>query len=216
MGGPEAALLSATLGSALLGGIFAPEGQELSSFEGDADVDPRNTAAQLRQGLSQYLQMALNEAASPVSVRTTVAPLPQYSGGGLPFDIGAPAIDPNRADVSLRSIPGLDIGEGFESLVNPPRREAQPRDWLTGREAQLRDQPPPEDPEAQRQGPERRSFIPEPIQLERYGDNVPILGEAGEDVATTQPVPVEDDLDQAEGAIELLLAQLRQDGRGLS
>ena len=55
--------------SGLLGGIFAPEGQELSSFEGTDALYPPAVAENYKALLDSYLNLALSEAAKPVTVR---------------------------------------------------------------------------------------------------------------------------------------------------
>lgn len=147
MGGAAAApYLAAALGggASSLGAIFAPEGQELDSFQrSGVPTTPVGTAQDIGRYLESYLGMALKEAGAPVTSNTTVAPLPAFSGGGLPFDISAPAVDPNRMDASRRTIPGFDIpgdfgdGEAFPDL--------SPGDSMPG-------QPPYQDPDAPEEG----------------------------------------------------------------
>ena len=218
---PLAMLGAGGLGS--LGSIFAPEGQELSSFEGGA-LDPRTQAGNLTKYMESYLNMALDEARQPVSVRTTVAPLAQFSGGGLPFDIGAPAIDPNRADASLRTLQPFggqlspwptpdDLNKTPEELgYDPPGQRTPDPDDDPGINFPPGDDglPGPYDPPIPRPVPGD-----DPYGRSRAGiptlDGPPAEGVSGAyDLDQFGATAEISDLDQAQGAIELLLQQLER------
>mgnify|MGYP001562311192 CR=1 FL=1 len=172
--GPIAAALGgakglATLGSGALagtlGGIFAPEGQELSAFDTDA-LYPPAVAENYKALLDSYLNLALSEAAKPVTMDTTMAPLPSFSGGGLPFNISAPAMDPARRNPERRTFEAPDVAGAFPG-------------WF---------------PNAGADG----------------------AGEGGSpegDVQSPGGILDPTDLDQAEGAIALLMQQLQQGTR---
>ena len=219
MGGAAAApYLAAALGggASSLGAIFAPEGQELDSFQrSGVPTTPVGTAQDIGRYLESYLGMALKEAGAPVTSNTTVAPLPAFSGGGLPFDISAPAVDPNRMDASRRTIPGFDIpgdfgdGEAFPDL--------SPGDPVPG-------QPPYQDPGAPGEGT-KPPYRYKPIPPDGNTPTRRTLGPSEDDMFDvgfgrerpdmdgvfdfTEPGGGDvSDVDQAEGAIELLLQQL--------
>ena len=207
--GADAAVWGPLLGSAAMGGlgaIFAPEGQDLSSFENTA-TDPKNEAQRVGNLLNNYLSVAMAEAGRPVTANTTVHPLPSFSGGGLPFDIGASAVDPNRLDASRRTLPGIEAYATGTNVHGPtPRPLPIPEDG-------------DEDP-----GPISRPYDePPPLTLEPqpgyFGpsqeDEIPTLGSSPSDVSGGYDLSQFgggdlSDLDQAEGAIALLLKQLGQ------
>ena len=207
----QAALPLATLGAGglgSLGAIFAPEGQELSSFENTA-TDPKNMAQFLGNELKNYLSVAMAEAGRPVTANTTVHPLPSFSGGGLPFDISAPAVDPNRLDASRRTLPGIgayETGDGPRGPRTPFDPEPIPKD-----------DPPPSEDDPPTSGP-YHTVNPVPLNPGIFGpsvsDGIPTLGEGGDvsggyDLSQFGGGDLSD-LDQAQGAIELLLQQLGQ------
>ena len=124
MGGPEAALAIGMIGSSLAGGLMAPEGQELTSFEGIPGADPAQMFGETKGLLSNYLNAMIKDAGQPVKLNTTVAPLPIFKGGALPTSISAGAVDPNRYSPSLRSTPGVEVAPTALSSVDAtaPRR----------------------------------------------------------------------------------------------
>ena len=201
----QAALPAAVLGSSIIGGLTAPEGQELSSFEGrDSGVGPTGAADEIWKHLQSYLTMALTEAQQPVSVRTTVPPLPSFGGGGLPFDIAAPAIDPNRADASLRTLQP----SGYQTLI--PELfggGGDGSDGSGGGDGGTGGHQPPQTRPQSDSGEEILMMGSSPEGVSgtnppQSGYNLDQFG-AGENVS---------DLDQAEGAIDLLLQQLQGGG----
>lgn len=108
---PELALILAGGASGAAGGFFAPEGQEVSSFQ-DFGID---IPGLLRQGLGDIDTLktaAFDLGQTPISLRSSFAQQPPvFTGGGLPQPIGVTGIDPALADPSLLSIAGpLDIG----------------------------------------------------------------------------------------------------------
>ena len=119
--GVDDALMIGLAGSSLMSGKGGGDGQELSPFEGD--LDPNQIAGQLKGGLTDYLKAAIAKANEPVRLNTTVAPLPNFTGGGLPMDISAPAMDPNRRDPSRRTFSTgaeLNLDNFFDYQVPPP------------------------------------------------------------------------------------------------
>lgn len=115
----SAALLASILGSSLIGGITAPTGQELTSFEGVPGADPAQMFGETKGLLGDYLSSLIDNAGQPVNMKTTVAPLPAFKGGALPMAIGAPAVDLNRYNPELRQTPGLQIPKRQLSVVDP-------------------------------------------------------------------------------------------------
>jgi len=108
-GASEIALISSVLGGSLLGGITAPEGQELSSFEGEGELDPKIMMGGVKSQLDDLLNAVIARANEPVTLRTTVNPLPSFVGGALPMAISAPGQDANRLNPNLRTSPGAGI-----------------------------------------------------------------------------------------------------------
>lgn len=100
------------LGGAGLSAMFAPEGQELSSFEGEGQIDPVNQLGKIDDMLSGLSTMLANRLNEPVELgQSTVVQQPgRYSGGGLPFTIGLTSqdvaldtfADPSRNPLSRR------------------------------------------------------------------------------------------------------------------
>ena len=210
MGGAAAApYLAAALGGGMgsLGAIFAPEGQELSSFEEyNPEIDPRAQATDLNKYLSAYLNMALDEAREPVTSSTVVKPLPSFSGGGLPFDISAPAVDPHRQIASLRTLEP----SGGQLSPWPSPDELNRRPGTTPR------RPVPRPPASGGGGGGTGGGEPSRPALPRPdGGQAAMFAPAEEDSGSYDLSQFSggepSDLDQAEGAIELLLQQL---GRG--
>lgn len=120
MGDPASiALMAGMMGSSLIGGITAPQGQQLTSFEGIPGADPAEMFGETKGLLSDYLNAMITQAGQPVKLNTTVAPLPIFKGGALPTSIGATALDPNRYSPSLRETPGTPIAKRTLSEVDP-------------------------------------------------------------------------------------------------
>jgi hypothetical protein len=144
MTGAEGAMIAAMLGSSVLGGIMAPEGQELTSFEGIPGADPAVMFGEAKGQIGDYLGALLKLAGEPVTLNTSVAPLPAFRGGSLPMSIAAPAQDPNRTNVSRRSVPGVEIPRRTLSEVDPTPgafRRRTPNSTDTGRSPRPRERP---------------------------------------------------------------------------
>lgn len=120
MTGFEIAMLMSTLGNSVLGAVTAPEGQELRSFTGSGNTDPREMVADARSGINGMIDLMRQRIGQPVALRSAyVQQPPTFSGGGLPSPIGVSGVDPALADSSLLSIPGLDMPEGLSSFTQP-------------------------------------------------------------------------------------------------
>ena len=189
MSGAEAGLAAATIGSTLIGGILAGDGQEVSSFEGDPELDPGMNAAQLKRGMGDYLQLAIAEAGKPDNIDTNVAPLPNFGGGGLPMNISAPAMDPARRNPERRTFAPVDIPSDFgKDLLSGnagPVGGSAPGDGGVNADDPPLGWPSPDD--------------------DLGGDNDPPHEPPQGSSAMTDPQSI----DQAQGAIELLMQQLR-------
>ena len=99
-------LLLAVMGSSVLGGLTAPEGQELESFSGDAEIDPRQMLRDARGGVLNVSEHAASQLNDPLLLETRVPSLPAFTGGGLPFAIGAPAQDQAYVNPAVAVSPG--------------------------------------------------------------------------------------------------------------
>lgn len=109
------ALIGSQIAGPVISAMFAPEGQELNSFEG-TDVDPREILSGTHGMLGEFGRALSNRALTPVSLPSSYVQQPgAYAGGTLPFPIGVVASDPALGNPSLLNLPGL--GE-FESLAN--------------------------------------------------------------------------------------------------
>lgn len=102
-GGQTAALIAAMMGSSLLGGLTAPQGQKMKSFQGQGGNDPGVMLAENKGLMEDYLNSLIDSANSPVTIKTTANPLPSFKGGALPMAIAAPGMDANRLNPELRT-----------------------------------------------------------------------------------------------------------------
>ena len=128
--GVEGATLQALIGAGgALGGpvlsqLFAPEGQELSSFEGRGRVDPVSMLSQANWLINRLGQATANRAGQPISLPSSYVQQPgAFSGGGLPMPIGLVASDPALANPSLLSLPGMEDFAGMFDHIE---------DWQSG------------------------------------------------------------------------------------
>lgn len=103
MAGADIALLSGILGSSLIGGVTAPEGQELSSFEGRGGIDPAVMMGESKDLIAQLISSLTDRANEDITLKTTVNPNPSFAGGALPMAIGTTGMDPRRLNPSLRT-----------------------------------------------------------------------------------------------------------------
>ncbi len=115
------------LGSSLISSIFAPDGQELQTFEGEGNLDPRNIMGESRSSINDMIGLLKARADRPVELRSSYAQnLPVFTGGGLPMPIGIYGTDPALRDPSLlRSTPAMSLSgatsNGIIDRTNPPR-----------------------------------------------------------------------------------------------
>lgn len=110
-----APLIGAVVGPTL-SALFAPDGQELSSFEGHYGVDPVTQLQNVNALINRLGRGVSDRAASPVSLPSSyVQQTPVISGGGLPMPIGLTGSDPALANPSLLNLQGM--GE-FQNLFS--------------------------------------------------------------------------------------------------
>ena len=101
------ALMASILGSSILGGLMAPEGQELESFSRQGgDIDPRSMLRDARSGVLNVSEHATDRLNDPLLLETRVPSLPAFVGGGLPFAIAAPAQDQAYVNPAVAVSPG--------------------------------------------------------------------------------------------------------------
>lgn len=200
MGGPagtNASLIAAALGGPVLANLFAPEGQELSSFEGNTNLDPHATLGEARDMLNAISQIAMGRVNQPVSLPSSVAQQPgSYTGGGLPMPIGLVASDPALQNPSLLSLsPFGDVSRLISDRSDPPRGtgDEPPSDGGGGDGIPNIGGPREGESGPFRSGPRRRS---EGSGLVRAAD---LMAEGSQ----------ADDLEQAMGAVELLMQSMR-------
>lgn len=96
-------LILGMLGSSAIGGLTAPQGQQLKSFEGIDGIDPRTMLGESKGVLDDLLGSLIESANAPITMRTTVNPTPSFVGGGLPMAISSPGQDANRMNPALRT-----------------------------------------------------------------------------------------------------------------
>lgn len=209
-----------SLGGPMLAGMFAPEGQELKSFEGHGALDPVNMLDMANTIIGRVGRGVADRAQQPVSLPSAFVQQPgAYTGGGLAFPIGLVASDPALADPSLLTLPGMDqfagIFDGFDDVgagdpgqhgtVNPDdgytappglqgdRRAVPKHGDAFGGDGGAVNEPPL----AASTGPRR------PGMGLRASD---ILNDGASGIGTS--IHGGDDLDQAHGAAQLLLDAL--------
>ncbi len=126
-GGSNLWPMIAMLGTSVLGSAMAPDGQELQTFEGEGDLDPKHMLGESRSQLNDMISLLKQRANQPVTLRSSYAQhLPVFTGGGLPMPIGAYGVDPALNDPSLLStsgssgLLGAKVG-GINERYNPPR-----------------------------------------------------------------------------------------------
>ena len=220
--GVDDALMIGLAGSSLMSGKGGGDGQELSPFEGD--LDPNQIAGQLKGGLTDYLKAAIAKANEPVRLNTTVAPLPNFTGGGLPMDISAPAMDPNRRDPSRRTFSTgaeLNLDNFFDYQVPPPGGGSGLRPDGTGPPVDLQGGHPghPQGPgEPDESGPYSPGYAPDDPGWNPDETSQAFDMDSGSPEGDAGNYGAFDDgsdmgFDQAQGAIELLMNQLQSGAR---
>lgn len=105
-------MLGAGIGGPVLASMFAPEGQELQSFQDVPGLRPTEFLGRTRDVMSELGQLLSDRAGQPVSLPSAyVQTPPAYTGGTLPMPVGVNAQDPAFLDRSMLTRPGLDTSE---------------------------------------------------------------------------------------------------------
>ena len=109
------------LGGPVLSSLFAPEGQELSSFEGRGALDPVTMLTNVNTMLGRVGKGVTERAATPISLPSSyVQTPPVFSGGGLPMPIGVSGQDPALANPSLMNLQGMgQFQDLFKGITSP-------------------------------------------------------------------------------------------------
>ena len=217
MGDPATATIAASaLGGPVLSALFAPEGQEISSFEGPTTLSPQATLGQAQGMVNAISQIAMSRVNQPVSLPSAVVQTPgAYTGGGLPMPIGVSSQDPALANPSLLRLSPFDPNSEIRDRTNPPRGSDEddtpvlefpddpddpndpPESGPYG-ERTLRTTSPRMDSGAASSGPRRR------------GEGGGLVRAA--DLIAEDEMGGGDDLDQGMGAVQLLLESLQSGG----
>lgn len=124
------ALMAGMLGSSAIGGLTAPQGQKLKSFDKSGGVRPEMMLSEGKNMFGDIFGAAVDAYNQPVKIKTTVNPLPSFVGGGLPMPIAAPGMDPNRLNPALRETqhPQIPKRRLTPGPLGDTGRTAQPRD----------------------------------------------------------------------------------------
>lgn len=85
-----------TLGAIIMAGgavasrVTAPQGQQLSSFEGaNSELDPHHTLAEAKHAIEQTFSAVAQHASQPVDMSDAyVQNLPSFTGGAMPMPVG--------------------------------------------------------------------------------------------------------------------------------
>lgn len=201
------------MGGNALSSLFAPDGQELQSFEGEGaripgstytTLDPRHTLGVAQGNISGMLGTLRDRASQPINLRgATVQQPPVFTGGGLPMPIGVSGTDPALADPSMLSLPGLKFSPFFGGLDYPRDNYGDP-DYEPPRpgDGGVPGERPGPDGAPKHVGPVPMSTSPTPSTTPRRRNAVTAATAAPSNVST------HDDLPQAAGAVELLLRSM--------
>lgn len=183
------ALLLGQLGAAGISAAAMPDGQELQTFEGEGQLDPRTMFLESKLRINDMQQLLKDRANRGVSVRSGyVQQPPVFTGGGLPMPIGVSGMPPALADPSLLRLGGMAGEEEF-----PPRDGEPPVIFPEGPDAPAPDDGTPENGPFQRAsaGPARRSM-------------------PGQSLFAAPNVSEHDDLGRGTGAMELYLRSMAE------
>ena len=106
----------------VLANLFAPEGQELSSFEGRGALDPVTMLNNVNTLMGRIGQGVTDRAATPVGLPSAYVQQPGVmTGGGMAMPIGLVASDPALSNPSLLNLPGMgEFQNIFTDLVGQP------------------------------------------------------------------------------------------------
>jgi len=95
-------MIGAGVGGPVLASMFAPEGQELQSFQDVPGLRPTDFLGQSRDLMGELGGLLSDRASQPVSLPSAYVQQPgAYAGGGLPMPIGVVGEDPALGDRSI-------------------------------------------------------------------------------------------------------------------
>ena len=112
-------IIGASTGTA--SALFAPDGQDISSFEGIDGIDPIEGMRDSRTMITELGQVLSGRAQEPFDLRSSyVQSLPTFSGGGLPMPIGVTGRDPALSNPYLLGTRQPPVPDGEHRVVSPP------------------------------------------------------------------------------------------------
>lgn len=136
--------------------IFAPQGQELSSFEGASSIAPDATLGNAQQMLNGVMGQFLQRAGGqPDLSHAYVQDLPSFSGGGLPMPVGVTGsweggAMPHTPPPTVGELPDWftpgQVGHGQAVPRNPDIDKGTPRDPNNPQPIPPTHPNPPDDP----------------------------------------------------------------------
>lgn len=215
--------LIATIGGGVGSSLFAPQGQQISSFENSpGGTDPHDTLQNAGNEIQRLFDSLMQRSSEPIDMsHSYVQELPSFSGGGLPMPVGVTGSweGGNRPAALPSANPGGAIGGTRAPRLNAPGEFTPPRPTV--------DLPPPTDLpgrqfepqslfESGSAEPTRRKFQPTGTGISTGGDQntiQPFGAGAGSDAGTSllpSPPPGMDP--RAYGAVQLLM-QLANQGQ---
>lgn len=193
-------------GGGALSGLFAPEGQEIESFDSAAGraagIDPITAATDSRKMITDLGRVFSAYADQPVNLPSSlVQGLPTFTGGGLPAPIGVTGKDPARANPNLlRKTLGGEIGAGAGDSGDDILRVFDPGGFTNRPPNFNPDAPPPSD------------GFPRPIPINASGTtslgpstSTSLVRRRGRDLMGPAAPSPGDDSQQAMAAVDLLM-----------
>jgi hypothetical protein len=202
-----AGLAAASIGGNILAQMFAPDGQEIQSFdtpEGRArGIDPYGVMDEAHNGVKNYGNLLQEILGRDVTLPSSyVQSPPTITGGGLPMPIGVSGRDPALNDPKLLTKPGIQSSPFFTETgpgnINPENHgsitragsnQTPPTDAPNGRGTQT--------PPATSQTAANPFPVPQGVQRRPKGTDLLNPGSQGQGQV--------DDPQQAMAAIRLLM-----------
>lgn len=208
--GADGGMIAAMLGGPILSSLFAPDGQELSSFEGKGELDPTRMLGKSNALFNELGRILADRASQPVILPSAFAQQPgSYTGGGLPMPIGLTSVDPTDASPSLAglgymgSLANMFAGDQGIHITGPPGPMPDPPET----------NPDPTGPRPNEPAPALASMASAPPRGPRRRSDGAGLVRASDLIAADEGQPA-DDLDQAMGAVQLLMQSMRPQQTG--
>lgn len=100
-----------------LGGLVGGGGNEGTKYKPFAKGLASNMVGRGTDQAQQWLDALTKRFSQPTHLRGAYAqPLPGFSGGGLPMNIGAPAMDPGFLNKNLYDMPGITAGVNMNNM----------------------------------------------------------------------------------------------------